>query len=172
MALTEETEKYHTLGPKETSKGSEECWMKVNVVRQTSHTGEQFHFEIPVYASDTRDEMNDRIHMCLSVIQDRLEQENTAFLKIQAEEQKKRLTQEAIERNWKKFEREKKDLQKEAKKAGWKQETLDAKLADLTERFTKAQETLEGSNTVEELVAVAPKNEAGGITGTATEATH
>lgn len=173
MPLSERTKEFHTLGPCDVKKGGEETWMKVNVVRQTSHTGEQFHFEIPVYASDTREEMNKRIGMCLSVIQDRLEEENEAFLEIQQGEQKKRLTQEAKKRNTLKFESEKKQLRKQAKKEGWTQEVLDEKIADVTERYEAAMKTLDdGNQTIEEIVAAAPKNKAEGITGTATDATH
>lgn len=157
MSVSEKSKQFHTLGPKDVSK-TEETWMKVNVVRTTSHTGEQFHIECPVYATDTREEMDARVGMCLSIIQDRLEEENQAFLKIQQEEQLKRMREEAKRRNSIKLQNDLKKLEREGKKQGWKPETLEAKKKETMEKFETAQKTLDEDETLEGILAKAPKN--------------
>jgi hypothetical protein len=158
--FNKESERFHTLGPKETIKSGDPAF-RIGIVRTTSYTGEQFHIDCPVYADDSRAELHDRVGMCLSVIQERLEEENEAMVEINEREQKTRLREEVIKRNVMKFNKDKKDLEKEAKKAGWKPETLEAKIKDLEERFDTAQKTLEESETVENIKALAgaPKHE-------------
>lgn len=158
MAMSKDTEKYHAMAPKDTCKDGETPLFRVNVVRTTSHTGEQFHIDCPVYSTDTREELDNRVGMCLSVIQDRLEAENEAYLAVQEASTKKRLTEEALRRNQKKLEKDLKKLEQQRKTERWTDETYEAKKADLRTRFETAQKTLEESETVEDVVANAPKN--------------
>jgi len=95
--LIPEHEKFHKMGPVDTFK-KEERAMSIQVARQTSTTGEQIVMECPVFASDTREELNARLGMCYSIMQDRLEDENKAMLRLQEEAKKRKAAAEEEER--------------------------------------------------------------------------
>lgn len=141
MAMSTDTEKYHTLGPKDVWK-DETSVGTVDIARTTNATGEQLHINCPIYKTDTREELNERLQVCYSVLQDRLEQENRIVSENNKRAQQQRLTNEAIKRNEAKYEKDLRNLQKEAKKQRWTDETLETKTKELRENFLKAQETL------------------------------
>jgi hypothetical protein len=97
MALIPEHEKFHALGPIDTIKSGGERVMGIQIARQTNATGEQIVMECPVYNTDTRDELNARLQMCYSLLQDRLEDENKAMLALEEKAKAKKAAAEAEE---------------------------------------------------------------------------
>lgn len=140
--LLNEHEEYHGLGPKDILKPGKAPVMHVDVVRTTSHTGEQFHINCPVYEDDTREELKTRIWTYLSIIQERLEDENEAMERVNRLSQQERLREESIRRNQSKFKTDKKDIIKRARAEGWTKEQVDSAMESLTVKFETAQKTL------------------------------
>lgn len=72
--------KWHSLAPKAVSWGvkKEPVMTSIDVTR-SSMEGEQISFRCPVFKSDTREELSDRLGLLFSVVQDRLEDANEAW---------------------------------------------------------------------------------------------
>jgi hypothetical protein len=141
--------KYHSLGPQDISWGkeNEERVMTFAVTRQSSAFGEQTSMECPVFASDSREMMMNRIHMCYSILQERMEDENkvTITLEGKARERAKeiKLKKEAQDRNQKRFEAEKKEINRKAHAEKWKGDRIEKELEELTAKFFEAQKLID-----------------------------
>lgn len=144
-------EPFHKLGPKDVFKAGKTPVMHVDVVRTTSHTGEQFHINCPVYEDDTREEMKTRVWTCLSLIQERLEEENEALDMVNKKTQAERLREESIRRNQSKFKKDKKELIARSRSEKWTKEQVDKELVDLESRFKQAQDTLLVNSNAQEM---------------------
>lgn len=115
-------ERYHKLTPKDIALQSP---MPIQISRTTSQTGEQFTFEVPVYPDDSREMVRDRVNFALSVIQDRMEDENAAIL----ERAKRAATAKAA----KVLEKKVKAVERQLKRGKIKQEEADLQLAEAKE---------------------------------------
>lgn len=96
--LLPENERFHKLAPKDVLKADEKPLIEMQLAKQTTSTGEQIVMNCPMYASDTREELNDRIQMCFSIMQERMEEENKVLLKLaeDAKRKKKEAEEEAF----------------------------------------------------------------------------
>lgn len=139
--LLAEHKKYHEMSPKDVVK-QEQSVMSIDVARTTTHTGEQFHVTIPVYISDSREELRDRMQFCLSIMQERMEEENEAMNRMNAAVQTERVRGESIRRNQLKLKKDRKELLIRSKREGWNKEVTDNELNDLQQKFETAQKTL------------------------------
>lgn len=157
MALSSKHRKYHELSPCDVFTKEETPITSYDVGRATSATGEQFHFSCPVYKSDTREELNNRIQFLMSIVQDRLEEENEAMQEAEAEVTKARRKGEVMKRNRSKYDAELKALKKEAKKKGWTEEETTTKVTELTNKFEKAQELVAGAEDLETIMDLSKK---------------
>lgn len=73
-------EKYHSLGPKDlTWPSKDESVAMISITKQTVDN-EQWHFQIPVSANDTREELDNRIGAIVSLGQERMEDVNKAWM--------------------------------------------------------------------------------------------
>jgi hypothetical protein len=124
--LLPEHERFHKLGPNETIKADAKQVMEIQVARQTSTTGEQIAIGCPVYADDTREELNARLGMVYSILQDRLEEENKAMLNL-TEKAKERKRQAEEEEEKRKDELHKKELARQAEIAEQRKATAAAR---------------------------------------------
>jgi hypothetical protein len=95
MPLMPEHEKYHKLSPRDLKFG-EKPVMNFGVARTTAMTGEQLHVDCPVYMSDSREDVLNRLGFCYSIIQERLEDENKAVRWIDERVQKAARAHEKI----------------------------------------------------------------------------
>src|SRR5580692_600922 len=120
-----EHEKYHKM-PASEAHIKEKTIMHVS--RSTAQTGEQFHAEIPIYPEDTREQIKDRTNFMLSIIQDRLEDENRAVNARNEEQQKINGAAMAIERNKKSFISKTKALAKQLQRKKISKEEHDAQV--------------------------------------------
>ena len=152
MLLTEHT-KYHKMGPKDipAPEAGAPHLLEVDMMRQTSTTGETISIKCPVYQSDDRETMMNRINMCYSILQERLEDENKAQDLWNKKAQQQRLVAEAERRNVIRYKADEKWIRKEAKKSGWTQEVVQEKLTDLRKRFSEAQEQLKTEGSAREI---------------------
>jgi thiamine kinase-like enzyme len=133
--LLEDHAKYHALGPADVGL---QATAYLDIARTTSHTGEQFHVQVPVYKEDTREQLKDRVNFFLSIIQDRMEDENKAVNKMNEIRQ----LQTSIERNAKSFLTQKKALDKRLKKQQLTMEQYNADLDTLKENLKTANQTI------------------------------
>jgi hypothetical protein len=157
MAISKTDTKYEvhkSLGAKDVLKDSTPL-TQVSVTRVTSKTGEQFHMDCPIYGDDTREEINERMGMFLSIIQDRLEEENAAWNEIEEEQLKKRLIKEATKRNKASYEKQKAALDKRVAKKKITVEQYEAEVAELKTTFETANTKLAEPETAEGIVEVA-----------------
>jgi len=157
MAISKTDKQYkahRVLGPKEVAKDSA-IFTKIDVVRVTSKTGEQFHMECPLYVDDTREEVNTRMGMLLSVVQDRLEEENEAWNEVETTQLKKRLIKEAAKRNEKSLKTKKLALDNRLKHSKISTDDYTKELLELEEKFATAMKELTQAETPEELVDIA-----------------
>lgn len=148
--LLDEHEGYHKIGPKDVGL---QTHAKIDVVRTTSVTHEQFHIEIPVYPDDSREMLRNRVGMFLSVIQDRLEEENKAVNALNKKQQTLRIAQESIKRNNKLFTDKKRKLDKQLRQKNIGDDEYKAKLKELQDELAKANETFSKSLEDEGLAA-------------------
>lgn len=78
-------EKYHTLGPKDCGFGSkQEAVMMVSISRQTIDN-ESMSINVPIFECDDREAMDARIGMAASILQERQEDANQAWLQVDAD---------------------------------------------------------------------------------------
>lgn len=151
MALLKEQEKYHQMSPTDVSMSSDKKPVAtIDVARTTNHTGEQFHVAVPVYADDTRDQVNDRLQFFLSIIQDRLEQENKAIVAQNEKAQKVRHIQESVRRNGIHFKKQLEALQKRARKEKWPEAQLISEREKLLKALKESNDKLLGALSPEE----------------------
>lgn len=79
---------YHKKGAKDIAWGKEEdLGFHVQLQRATSVTNEQFAIQIPIYKTDTREEMRDRLQLAYSIVQERLEDENDSMIELHNRQQ-------------------------------------------------------------------------------------
>jgi hypothetical protein len=133
---------YHKFGPKDLKWDGEKV-SEFAVTRTTSATGEQCQILCPIFKDDSRDDMMNRIHMCYSILQERMEDENKVTLALE-EKAKQRaqdysLRKEAKDRNKAKYERELKEVRRQAHKEKWPGDKIEAAEKELAERFHQAQ---------------------------------
>ena len=133
--LLEDHAKYHKLGPSDVGL---QATAYLDIARTTSHTGEQFHVQVPVYKEDSREQLKDRVNFFLSIIQDRMEDENKAVNKMNEIRQ----LQTSIERNGKSFLIQKKALDKRLKKQQLNLAEYNSELETLKENLKKANQTI------------------------------
>ncbi len=138
--LLQEHKKYHEMGAQEAQLKEKTT---VHVVRTTNQTGEQFHVEVPIYPTDDREAIKNRVNFFLSIIQDRMEDENKAMVDAQKKEYEKRALQEASQRNNQSFINQSKDLAKKLKQNKIKQLEHDTQLAKLKENLVTANKELD-----------------------------
>lgn len=151
MALLKEHEKYHTLSPVDVGMSTDKRQVAtIDVARTTNHTGEQFHVAVPVYADDTREALNDRLQFFLSIIQDRLEEENKAVVAQNEKAQKIRNLQESMRRNGIHFKKKLEALKKRARKEKWEDAEFVAERAKLIDELKNANEQLASAFTEDE----------------------
>lgn len=105
-----EHEKYHKMDAKDAHIKEKTI---MHVTRNTTQTGEQFHAEIPVYPEDTREMVKERTNFLLSIIQDRLEDENKAVNEQTQKQQRINDLAQAYKRNHISFQAKAKALKKE-----------------------------------------------------------
>lgn len=75
----EKHQKYHSVGPKDVKfGGKDDAVMMVGITRSTMDS-EQISIQVPVFAGDSREDMDLRIGMALSIAQDRMEDVNQAW---------------------------------------------------------------------------------------------
>jgi hypothetical protein len=161
MSLLIEHEKYHTMGPKDVKWEGEQAF-PMQISRQSSGLGEQITIECPVYKDDTREDMMNRIHMCYSIIQERLESENKALLEAEGKAKKRAhdtvLRKEAKGRNEARYKREQKELRRTANKEKWDGNQLEIKLEKLEYNFLQAQKLIDESPIEAPVVDIASGN--------------
>lgn len=169
MAMLPELEKYHSMSPKDVGLSGEKKQVTViDVARTTNHTGEQFHVAVPVYAEDTRQELRDRIYFFLSIVQERLEEENRAIQVANDRNQKLRNVQATVKRNALHFQKQLAALQKRAKKEKWQDEEFLAErtkllkgLKDANHQLISSLESEEDRKTIsDEVPEAVPETEA------------
>ena len=131
MPLMESHKPYHQLAPKDIGLQGP---MPIQISRTTSQTGEQFTFEVPVYPDDTREVLRKRVNFALSIIQDRMEDENAAIL----ERAKKAALRKAEKTN----EMKVKAIERQLKRKKITQEEADLQLAEAKEDYAGALEQI------------------------------
>lgn len=124
----------------------------MHIARTTNATGEQFHCEVPIYPDDTRAQIKTRLNFFLSLIQDRMTDENEAVMRNNLEHQRKVATQEALRRNNESFAKQAKALKKRIGK-GLSESEYETQLADLKSKLAQANAELEISLSPEEAKA-------------------
>ena len=159
MSLLEEHDKYKAMGPSDVFKKEGEPAMAIQVSRSTSHTGEQFSFECPIWKDDTREDVKNRLYWALSIVQDRLEEENEAMIRIEAANQKTRLKQEAAKRNEKRYNQRLKDLKRAKIKESWTDEAHQTKVDEETAKYKESLSLLEAAETPMEIAQLIDKGE-------------
>lgn len=140
--LLPEHEVFHKMGAKDAGLTEKTV---VHVVRTTNQTGEQFHAEIPIYPDDSREVIKNRVNFFLSIIQDRMEDENKA---VQARDQETRrihAISEAMKRNNQSFANQSKALQKKLAKKQIKQAEFDSELGKIKANLITANQELEAA---------------------------
>lgn len=135
-----EHERAHSLGPIDVGLKNE---MVINIARTTNQTGEQFHFQVPIYPDDSRDMVNDRVNFCLSIMQDRMEDENKRVLAQNELVSKARDAKMLIEKNHQTFVNKAKALEKSLRKGAFSEEEYKVKLTELQEGLAAANAQLE-----------------------------
>lgn len=130
----------------------------MHIARTTNATGEQFHCEVPIYPDDTRAQIKTRLNFFLSLIQDRMTDENEAVMRNNLEHQRKVATQEALRRNNESFAKQAKALKKRIGKIdhtgkGLSESEYETQLADLKSKLAQANAELEISLSPEEAKA-------------------
>lgn len=137
--LLPEHEKHHKASPADV--GLKET-ARIAVIRTTNQTGEQFQIEIPVYPDDSREQLNDRVGFFLSIVQDRMEDENKAVNELNQRAEKVRRTGEQLKRLTSEFEKQVKAVKKRASKGELEQADADAQVKKLEDEFNAAAQHL------------------------------
>lgn len=90
--------KFHGKGPKELCHGDDkDVLFAVQVQKQVSVSGEQMAIQVPIFKSDTREAMNERLHLAYEIMGERMGYENAAVEKLNQAAQDKR-RQEHLDR--------------------------------------------------------------------------
>ena len=142
MPILPEHEKYHTMDAKDAHIKEK---IIMHVTRNTTQTGEQFHAEIPVYPEDTRQMVKDRTNFMLSIIQDRLEDENKAVNEQTQKQQRINDLAQAYKRNHISFQAKAKALMKNVARKKMTLEEHDKELAQMKTNLELANKELEAS---------------------------
>jgi hypothetical protein len=129
--LLEEHAAYHKMAPKDVGLKAQ---THIDVIRTTNQTGEQFHVQVPVYEDDTREAVKSRVNFFLSIIQDRMEDENKAVSKLNDTRQLKGI----IERNSQNFVNKKSALDKRLEKGKLTKEAYEIHLKELQDGLKTA----------------------------------
>lgn len=80
----EKHQKFHSVGPKDVKfGGKDDAVMMVSITRSTIDN-EQLSVSVPVFAQDSREDMDLRIGMALSIAQERMEDANEAWKQVAA----------------------------------------------------------------------------------------
>ncbi len=133
--LLDSHKKYHDMGPADL--GLKET-LYVQVARTTTQTGEQFIFNVPFYQDDSREMFTNRINFCLSVMQDRMEDENKAVEEVQKRQLATTIAKGTIGRNHKAFVSQAKAVKKRFARGVIDEATADAEIAALKEKMVQA----------------------------------
>lgn len=142
MSLIPEHEQHHSLGPKDVGiKWDKPAAMHVEVVRTTNQTGEQICVKVPVYGDESREELQKRLAMAYSIIQDRLEDENKAVNWRNEKGQTARRAAEKVRRKEIDLKDQLKPIEKEIKAA-----TNSLKTAKSKTQKEEAQERLDAAS--------------------------
>ena len=138
MLITEH-EKYHKMTPKDV--GLKEA-MIINIARTTTATGEQFHFQVPVYPDDSREMVNDRVKFCFSFMQDRMEDENIAVDRLNKARQESTMLKVSIDNNNKLFVKQMNALKKRLRKGQIEASDFDLEVKKLQDGLVTANAEL------------------------------
>lgn len=138
--LLQDHEKYHTMGPGDV--GLKEP-MHVGIIRTTAQTGEQFQFDVPIYPDDSREMVRNRINFVLSIMQDRMEDENKAVEELNKKQQRLRHLKILIEKNNKTFVNKAKALEKRLKRKAISKADYEAELEQLKAELKAANDPLQ-----------------------------
>ncbi len=141
--LLPEHAQYHKLGPKDCAfKSYKKKVADVNICRNTSTTGEQISILIPIYSDDSRKEMDDRLGMAYSILQDRLEAENKVMAVLNEKQQNRRQCMMRVEKEDKEYNFAIEKIEKRQRKEGFDDAFKDKLLGELNDAHEKEIQTL------------------------------
>lgn len=131
-----DTEVHHSLGPKDLGLDPEKkAAMSVDIARSTNHTGEQLHVSVPIYGTESREEIQKRLGFAYSIIQDRLEAENKLIDWQNSKQTTMRRSVTYIESLKKEMKAELNALDKRNRKEGWDAERLMSERTSIVEKY-------------------------------------